>query len=79
MADTENLRQRSQKLVEEAKLYGNFRHYLMLILEKYRAGKVGGAPGECGTAGCAGLRRWGGRWVCSLPRRGVCKELKWQL
>lgn len=34
LADTENLRQRSQKLVEEAKLYGNFRHYLILILEK---------------------------------------------
>lgn len=32
LADTENLRQRSQKLVEEAKLYGNFKHYMILIL-----------------------------------------------
>lgn len=32
--------------MEEAKLYGNFRHYLILILEKYRAGEGGwGARG----------------------------------
>ena len=43
LADTENLRQRSQKLVEEAKLYGNFKHYMILIL-----GNMDKEVGVCG-------------------------------
>ena len=43
LADTENLRQRSQKLVEEAKLYGNFKHYMILIL-----GNTDKEVGVCG-------------------------------
>ena len=53
LADTENLRQRSQKLVEEAKLYGNFKHCVILILGSMDSGGCGprqpdGSGGEVG-------------------------------
>lgn len=52
-------------MVEEAKLYGNFKCYMMLILEKYRAGKVGvGCERDYQTAGWS---RWAVRahWLHS--------------
>ncbi|XP_023975176.2 grpE protein homolog 1, mitochondrial-like [Physeter macrocephalus] len=60
LADTENLRQRSQKLVEEAKLYGNFQHYMVLIVGKHGARE--GVPGRVVSP----VRRWGACRLHSL-------------
>ena len=62
LADTENLRQRSQKLVEEAKLYGNFKHYMILIL-----GNMDKEVGVCVVLDSMvdQVGRWGGCWLRS--------------